>query len=1149
MRSRLIPAVLLVLVVVAAGVVLWHRGGGRAGHPTPGAADYAKVVNDFFSGTVALEATNPEAEARLLRAAKAAPGEPAIWANLGVLKLRSQKFEEAAELTTRALALAGGKNDRMLYNLAIIEEKRSNATRAMELLRQAAEANPRNAFALYALADALRRQQGTDRKEVEALLDRVLALYPRSLPVVLDRLAIAGEGGDAEAFKKWLALAGETRARWDDSARSFYEQLTSSTESVSAVAARVRMLRNVLSSQLPFRQAYVQIVQPNDEVGLVMRRFLKLKNPPASAAPADTGCTYTEAPDLGGRETAWVGSVLLNGDPEAPANARGTKPELALAFGGRLAIGGQAIGYPTSGPRTALGQHAVLPVDLDNDYRMDFVFAGPGGLRIFRQSAAGTLQDATAGARLPAGLTARAFLGAWAADVDADGDVDILLAPESGGVVTLRNNKDGTFAVQTQFDAVKGARDFAWVDLDGDGDQDAAFVDGQGRLVIFQNERGGTFLERKAPDLPGRALSVSAEDLDQDGQLDLAVLMEQSLLRVSDRDAGQAWDVAEVLKFEGTFGRAHFGDLDNNGARDLVLTGDSGAAAYLRGPSGAFEPGPKMPDGLIVDQLADTDEDGTLDLVGRLQGKAAVYKGKRSKSYGWQVLRPRGLQKGDNRVNSFAIGGEMQLRAGLLVQAQAVSGPSVHFGLGDQPSSTATRIVWPNGTVQIEFEHPANSVVKSPQRLKGSCPWLFTWNGESMVFVTDFIWRSPLGLKINAQTTAKVQDTLDWVRIRGDQLAPREGHYDVRITAELWETHFFDHIALMVVDHPSGTEIAIDERFAFEPYRPRIYLISTPSVFWRARDDRGEDISPAVNTLDGRHHDMGRGEYQGVTRDHWVELELPPDAPSADELALIGFGWVHPTDTSINVALGQGSHTPPRALSMEVPDGKGGWRAARPNVGFPAGKTKTVVLELKGLWRPGEPRKLRLRTTMEIYWDRLAWARLLQGPSPRTVTLLARSADLRHRGYSRTTQDGPSAPELPDYNVLEATGQRWRDLVGFYTRFGDVRELLKAIDDRYVIMNAGDELRLLFAEQPPPPPGWRRDYVLIGDGWVKDGDLNTTWSRTVEPLPFHGNQIYENQKPDLRRDPMYLRHRADWQTYHTRYVDPVRFHTAIRRSD
>jgi len=84
----------------------------------------------------------------------------------------------------------------------------------------------------------------------------------------------------------------------------------------------------------------------------------------------------------------------------------------------------------------------------------------------------------------------------------------------------------------------------------------------------------------------------------------------------------------------------------------------------------------------------------------------------------------------------------------------------------------------------------------------------------------------------------------------------------------------------------------------------------------------------------------------------------------------------------------------------------------------------------------------------------------------------------------------------------------WRDLIGYYTRFGDVRELLAQVDDRYVIMNAGDEMSLRFPEQPPPPAGWVRDYVIMGDGWIKDGDYNSTWSKTVVPLPYHARQEY-----------------------------------------
>jgi hypothetical protein len=130
--------------------------------------------------------------------------------------------------------------------------------------------------------------------------------------------------------------------------------------------------------------------------------------------------------------------------------------------------------------------------------------------------------------------------------------------------------------------------------------------------------------------------------------------------------------------------------------------------------------------------------------------------------------------------------------------------------------------------------------------------------------------------------------------------------------------------------------------------------------------------------------------------------------------------------------------------------------------------------------------------------------------------------------------------------VVEGVAPRWRDLEGFYTRFGDVLELLQHVDDRYVIMNAGDELRLAFAEVPAPRPGDVRDFVLIGDGWVKDGDYNTVASRTVIPLPTHRSAAYAQGTGRLEDDPVYVRHRDDFERYHTRLAWPTAIRDALR---
>jgi hypothetical protein len=353
-----------------------------------------------------------------------------------------------------------------------------------------------------------------------------------------------------------------------------------------------------------------------------------------------------------------------------------------------------------------------------------------------------------------------------------------------------------------------------------------------------------------------------------------------------------------------------------------------------------------------------------------------------------------------------------------------------------------------------------------------------------------------------------------------------------------------------VLDHPAGTEVWVDERFAMPP--PRFTPIVTGPVqpLAAARDDRGHDIADVLAARDDRHADFaGRGAYQGITRPHAIELTLPDEAPRTGPLWLIAQGWVHPTDSSVNVAISQGAHAAPQGLALEAAVGDGPFRPVSDGLGFPSGKDKTVLLDLSSAFRgaPAGARRVRLATNLEIFWDRIGWAvgRPDVRVTPRPLPLA--TADLRYRGFSVTTQTAPSSPERPRY-VLEGTAPRWRDLEGYHTRFCDVRELLAGVDDRYVIMNAGDEIALRVAAAPPVGPGLVRDYLLIGDGWVKDGDFNTTFSRTVLPLPTHATGSYATPPRALEDDPVYRRHRGDFETYHTRYVAPDRLARALSTS-
>jgi len=551
-----------------------------------------------------------------------------------------------------------------------------------------------------------------------------------------------------------------------------------------------------------------------------------------------------------------------------------------------------------------------------------------------------------------------------------------------------------------------------------------------------------------------------------------------------------------------------------------------------------------------VSDVADVNGDGRLDLLAlSKEGQPQQEINQGTKSYHWQIVRPRAVNAvGDQRINPFGVGGEMEIRSGLLVQKQPITGPLLHFGLGDQTSADVIRVVWPNGTVRADFEIKADQEVVTEQRLKGSCPFLFAYNGKQMEFVKDAVpWSSAIGLRINTLGTARVEATEEWYKISRDQLVPHDGYYDLRITAELWETYYYDYLSLMVVDHPENTDIFVDERFVIPAARLDVTTVSTPRKFARAVDDKGQDVTSVISALDGNYlGTFERGRYQGVARDHFVELELGDEAPSSGPLWLIANGWMHPTDSSINVAISQGQEEQAKPLSLEIPDGRGGWQVVRTNMGFPAGRKKICLFDLTDIFKPGIPRRLRLRTNLEVFWDSLEWATGIPGVQLRTIRLEPEVADLHYRGYSVINRSNDSSPELPDYNHLLSSKQIWRDLIGYYTRFGDVRELLQRVDDRYVIMNAGDEMSFQFREQQRPPAGWVRDFVIVGDGWIKDGDYNSTFSKTVLPLPYHAKNQYITAPGKLEDEVVYRQHPEDWQNYHTRYVTADVFQNALR---
>jgi len=1106
-------------------------------------ATYREAVTAFHTALAALETSQePLARQKLDRVIALVPQEPAGWANLGLLLLRQQENGPAKERLTKAAELAP-QNAAIERLLAIAESRAGNSAESIRHWRRALELAPADIKAAYALAQEVERQ-GTPESDAEAqrALETLLATSD-NLPARLDAIRLAAKRGDAAAVSKGLDVLARLAPSWPAPAQAQLDALRqAAAANPRAAATRVLFLKNVLVREPAYRRALARVSTPLDAVGEPIEEFIVLPNPKPGAAPADTALQFSGTPKVdGAADATWTGVIV--------ANAEAAPAVVDAGLSGVRIDGRQIAALPAKVP-APLGPDAVLAADLNYDFRTDLVVASAAGVQFLRQGEDGRFTDVTPQTTLPPSITIAPARAVWAADADTDGDLDVVLAPAPPMSTPwlLRNNGDGTFAAQQPFGAIRGVTAFAWADLDGEGVPDAAFLDDAGHVHVLLNLRGGAFQADAVPDA-GPVGALAALEATGDTTFDLVTLAVDGSIAVLTR-GDRGWTRTAVVQAKAAAGSTRLvaADLDNNGAVDLIASRPGASAVLLSDGPGRFTPFAGTPPAAETRAAADIDGDGRIDLIAIAAGHAVTLKTTGKTGYGWQAVRPKAATAtGDQRINSFGIGGSIEVRTGLHLQRSPIDAPIVHVGLGTASTAEVIRIEWPNGVLQSEFDRPAKTTIAASQRLKGSCPWLFAWNGREMAFVTDLIWRSPLGLRINAQDTADVLTTADWVKVRGDQLVPRDGGYDLRITAELWETHFFDLVSLMTVDHPAGTEVWVDERFAVPP--PRLVPIVTGPVqaLAAARDDRGKDISELLATQDDRHADFaGRGAWQGVTRPHAIELTLPGTAPRSGPLWLIARGWVHPTDSSVNVAMGQGRHAPPQGLALEAATGKGPFRSVRSGLGFPSGKDKTVLLDLAGVFPAGAagPRRLRLSTNLEIFWDRIGWAvgRPDVRVEPRGLPTL--TADLRYRGYSETSQSAPGSPERPRY-VLAGTAPRWRDLEGYHTRFGDVRELLAGVDDRYVIMNAGDEIVLRIGGAPPPAAGVVRDFILAGDGWVKDGDFNTTFSRTVLPLPTHASGRYTTPPRQLEDDPVYQRHRADFETYHTRYVAPDRLARAL----
>jgi tetratricopeptide (TPR) repeat protein len=1034
---------------------------------------------------------------------EAAAAEPKNYVprlNQGIALLNMQRSDDARTILTET-AKAQPDDAHTWYNLGLLEKSVGNAEAAVADFEKVAAIDPDDADTHYFIG--LLNSQLHDYAKAIAEFQKAIEINPFHL---------SAEFGMAQAYQR----SGDTanaKIHLERFQRLNASKLGAPMSLIYGEQGKYSLAESIVSPAMAVAAAIpVHFEVANQAAGLPTSSS-------ASAAPGTAADSAECVFDFDGNGQTDIFLTNATGDGESAFYRNDGK--------GHFKDVTKSVGLAMSGAVSCAAG------DYDNDGHADLAVGFNGHIALYRNQGDGTFHDVTETAGIHSTISAR---GMTFVDYDHDGDLDLYVtsaptqrAPSNASAKRSelwRNDGNGTF---TNWSAESGlgieAAGVAISDINNDRAIDFVVTSPFSPPSVLFNPREGQFKASQPWGSEMRAGSdgVAVFDFDKDGWMDVAFthpsMPAVTLWRNVDGkhfepvalpklDWTQAWGVAAI-------------DYDNDGWIDLVAVGEDatgGKIALFRneGPAGFRD----VTKDVGLDKITlsharavvpfDYYGDGGVDLlITQMNAAPVLLRNIGGNKNHWLRLALQGTND-----NKSAIGTKVEVFAGAMRQKFEVAGASgylsqgpaeIHAGLGAETEADVVRLLWPTGVLQDEIHVAGGSrkEITEIDRRGSSCPIVFVWNGSRYEFLADMIGPGIVGHWI-APGQRDVPDPDEYLKVNGSQVALRDGKISFRMLEPMEELDYLDRVRLLAIDHPSDVEVYPNERFASNPPFPEFKVIASrdahaPAGAW---DDRGRDVLPLLLERDRKYvADFPSAPYQGFAAMHTLELDLGEwNASRPLRLLLDGFTDYF-TANSMYAAWQAGIQ--PVAPYVEAQDGSGRWTRVIEDMGFPAGLARTMVADLTGKL-PAGTRRIRIVTNLKIYWDRIR----IDNSSPevpfRTSEVPLADARLGFRGYPQVVEGNPKNDIHYIYENVSATGPYTRQ-TGYYTRYGDVKELVAATDNKYVIFGSGDEVAVNFdpSKLPPVPERWTRDYFFYADGFAKDMDFYAAYGDTVSPLPFH----------------------------------------------
>ena len=286
---------------------------------------------------------------------------------------------------------------------------------------------------------------------------------------------------------------------------------------------------------------------------------------------------------------------------------------------------------------SADGANSVFAADMDGDGDMDIVSSSANDNTIAWYENDGNANPTWAAADIA--TSANSAKSVFVADMDGDGDMDILSASYNDNTIAWYENNgaaDPTWTATDIATSAAGALSVYAADMDGDGDMDIVSAGFSDNTIAWYENNGAADPTWAAADIAtsaNGAAGVFAADMDGDGDMDIVSASSNDNTIAWYENNGAAdptWTAADIVTNAGFARDIHAADLDGDGDMDIVSAdfGDNTIAWYEN--NGAADPtwtaanivtNANAPHSVFV---ADMDGDGDMDIVSADSGDNTI---------------------------------------------------------------------------------------------------------------------------------------------------------------------------------------------------------------------------------------------------------------------------------------------------------------------------------------------------------------------------------------------------------------------------------------------------------------------------------------------------------------------------------------------